>query len=105
MISATGPERPDEQLRDRDPPHVAGLDVRACPGLPAEVAHHHGIRVELDLPLEMLVGERDQREALRVQGLLGHRPIVLHTRPCLQSPFLSAAGVSVPMLQGPRPTF
>jgi hypothetical protein len=53
---------------------MAGLDLLACARPTAEVAHHLGIRVELDLPLEMLVSEWHQREPLGVQGLLRHSP-------------------------------
>ncbi|HST19148.1 MAG TPA: hypothetical protein VLK36_15995 [Gaiellaceae bacterium] len=53
---------------------MAGLDLPARARPTAEIAHHLGIRVELDLLLEMLVGERHQGEPLGVQRLLEHRP-------------------------------
>jgi hypothetical protein len=54
------------------PPSVAGHDLLACAGPTAEVAHHLEVRVELDLPLEVLVGERHQCDPLCLQRLLGH---------------------------------
>ena len=59
-------------LRGCHPPRVAGLDLLACARPTAEVAHHLGIRVELDLPLEVPVGEWHQCDPLGVQGPLGH---------------------------------
>jgi len=73
VVGQPDPEaEPGHFLRGCDPPRMAGLDVLACAGPTAEVAHHLGIRVELDLPLEVLVREWNQREPLGVQGLLGH---------------------------------
>jgi hypothetical protein len=60
-------------LSDCHPPRVAGLDLYACARTTAEEAHHLGIRVEFDLPLEVLVREWQQREPLGVQSLLRHR--------------------------------
>jgi hypothetical protein len=60
-------------LRGCHPPPVAGLDLLACAGPTAEVAHHLQIRVELDFPLEVPVNEWHQCDPLIVQGLLGHR--------------------------------
>jgi hypothetical protein len=74
MVDEADPEAESVNLvRGCHPPRVAGLDLVPCAGPTAEVAHHLGIRVELDLPLEVLVGEWHQREPLGVQGLLGHR--------------------------------
>jgi hypothetical protein len=60
-------------LRGCHPPRVAGDDLLACAGPTAEVAHHLEVRVELDLPLEVLVGERHQCDPLCLQRLLRHR--------------------------------
>jgi hypothetical protein len=60
------------------PPRVAGHGVLASARPPAEVAHHLGIGVELDLPLEVLVGEWQQGDPLGPQGPLGTRPIMSH---------------------------
>ena len=57
-------------LRGCHAPCVMGLDLLACACPTGEVAHHLGIRVERDLPLEVLIGEWHQGEPLRVQGLL-----------------------------------
>jgi hypothetical protein len=65
---------PVHLLRGCRPPRVGGLDLLSRAGPTAEMAHHLGVRVELDLPLEVLVREREQREPLGVQSLLGHRP-------------------------------
>jgi hypothetical protein len=59
-------------LRGCNPPRVVGDDLLAWAGPTAEVAHHLEVRVELDLPLEVLVGERHQRDPLCLQRLLGH---------------------------------
>ena len=65
---------PVHLLRGCDPPRVAGLDLLACARPAAEVAHHLRIRVELDLPLEVPVGEWHHCDPLGVQGLLGMGP-------------------------------
>jgi hypothetical protein len=57
-------DKPDPEAEPVDlrrgchPPRVAGLDLLARARPTADVAHHLGVRVELDLPLEVLVGER-----------------------------------------------
>src|SRR5829696_3843727 len=73
VVDETDPEAESiHLLRGRHPPRVAGYDLLACAGPTAEVAHHLEVRVELDLPLEVLVGERHQRDPLCLQRLLGH---------------------------------
>jgi hypothetical protein len=59
-------------LRGFHPPRVVGHDLLACAGPTGEVAHHLEVRVELDLPLEVLVVQRHQRDPLCLQRLLGH---------------------------------
>ena len=67
---------------------MTGLDLlaRACPA--REEAHHLGIRVERDLPLEVLVGERYQGEPPRVQRPLRHGCDCAAPRPELTAPDL-----------------
>ena len=59
-------------LRGCHPPQVADLDLLPRAGPSGEVAHHVGIRVELDLPFKVLVGERDEGDPLSLESLLGH---------------------------------
>ena len=74
---------PVHLLRGRQAPRVLGLDLVARARPTGEVAHHLGIGVELDLPLEVLVGERQQGKPLRVQGLLRDAPDHARAYGCL----------------------
>ena len=63
-------------LRGCYSPRVAGLDLLACAGATAEVAHHLEVGVELDLPLECssASGIRVIRSVSRVCWGMGSRP-------------------------------
>jgi hypothetical protein len=54
------------------PAPVRLLDLGAGCGPADDVAHHLGIGVQLDLQLQMVVGERYQSEPVGVQRRLGH---------------------------------
>jgi hypothetical protein len=73
VVDETDPEaEPVHSPGGSHPPRVVGLDLLPRARPTAEVLHHLGIRVELELPLEMLVGEWRQLQPLGVQCQLGH---------------------------------
>lgn len=76
-LEAAGGTISEPAWRSKSSWYLVTTDDRMIPPslqreMSAEIAHHVKIRVELDLPLEMFVGEWHQGDPLGLQGFLRH---------------------------------